>query len=368
MKSKKSRVKRIKNKREPVFKAPGSMTMGGMDIQQMTESGIFLHRGNVYTKIYKKAPTDGEQAVKEQETLRRMDASYSYLACIEGNNASFEDSRPIYMKFEISAENMEKAQEQFEILEKETADMKLQPLPLGQRLSQGFGSIGQILYEKDRAADYTLFHEEEWSPYAVLEDQKGVGGILKTEKGCFMFLSLYEYPDIRDSLPEGTLYDAFGGLPGTVWMQTSVEPVTDFSVCEFIKERYIGYEGVLLKMKRDNPVLYDVLANPAEADKRNFITADCLFMLYAPDEDKLKEFAEGFKTAAESRKCKAQEICGIKRDLIHDYFFLTAGRRKAARLLPAARARLLLPFSDISGDSPAAEEADMEEMKRLFFS
>lgn len=364
--SKKNKFIRLKNKKEPVYKTPGFMKNIG--ICQISESGIFMHTGNLFTKVYEKNLGDAEQLLKEQRLIRQLDITYSYLSF-----TSFPDK--LYMQIVISAESFEKAQEQFEILEVELKGIaQLKTMLLEQRLRLVFQGIMRNFTEGKAVGEetvYSLGEVETWRQYAILDFVEDRKDSFNTSKGYFAFLSIYGYPDVSNNVQKESLYSMFKTVPGVLGMQSTFEPITDFAIVQFIQEKYIGYEGVFPKMKRENPELYAIVAQPVEVNNRNFFCGNSVFLVYAETIEALENTVKDFTKKAIEKNCKVQNLCGVQKKLIWDFFFLQCGQKKASRFLPVSRMALLNPVQYMAGEiaeEQEAEKVDMEEMRKLFFS
>ncbi len=361
---KKIKFKRTKNKKEAVYQAPAFLKDAG--ILQMSDSGIFMHTGNVFTKIYERNQTENaEELLKEQMLIRQLDVTWSYLVL----SASADTW---YMQFCLPAESFEKAQEKFEALEEElNGILQTEGMPLHKRL--GFGFYGIKKYFTGETAgegnSCSLEEVEAWKSYVQLDFIQDDKKFFAAPKGHFAFLSVYEYPGASKVGKRRSMYSMMRESPSVLGMLSTFEPVTDFAVSQFMQEKYIGYEGVLSKMKRVNPELYHVMEGPVEVDNRNFFCGSSVFLLYAREQKELCKEIVSLVIKASDMGYLVQNVFGIQKQLIREFFLLGYVRGKTLRFLPMSQMMLLLPASfkeEGSTGQEQANEADMEEMRKLF--
>lgn len=364
MKSK-IKFKRWKNKKEAVYETPAFLKSIG--VLQISESGIFMHAGNIFTKVYERERIENaEELLKEQKLIRQLDVTWSILTFSEHLDTW-------YMQFRLPAESFEKAQEKFDALERELKGiLQIDSMVLSRRLAFGFYGIKKCFSENTQgeAIACSLEDAEDWKPYAELAFIEDNTNSFVATKGHFAFLSIYEYPGISKGLKRETLYSVLRGMPGVLGMRSTFEAVTDFAVAQFMQEKYIGYEGVLSKIKRVNPELYCVITEPVETDNRNFFSGSSVFLLYAKEQHELNKAIASFVIKAGDMGCLVHNVCGMQKQLVRDFFLLGSGPERTSRFLPMSQMALLLPASfeeDDRNEQKAAEEADMEEMRKLFF-
>lgn len=361
---KKERFKRLKNKKEAVYQAPAFLAAKG--ILAVSESGIMQYGGNFFAKTYEMDFREETAGAELMQNLRSLNYPFDVLNVFGGSGGE----EILHFRFWAKAENFIQAQEAFESLDKEFLSLgfAFHSMNFVKKISNFFSCM-ESLGKKEKEEPFTevFQHTGFLKECMQLDFIKEESNQFQTEKGVWAFVSVNHYP----SDPDASIFDIFSEFKGLTSMYVSIEPISDFAVSDFIEERYIGFEGLLSRMKRKNPELYQVLEREPETDKKQFFCGESVFLISGETQEIFQELLENLQKKAEEKGYEIRRLYGGQKNKLLDFFLLGGGIKSESRFQSVKNISCLLPCA--AGDSTErkeyAEEAyDIEEMRKLFLS
>lgn len=264
------RFRRTRNKEEAVYRAPAFLkhTVG---LTEISESGIFACE-NSFNKVYK-METGGQKGKLGEimEELQRMDVRYGISAD--------PGEKDVYLVLHIEKKDMEEAAEWFSQMK----DLLGSGLNAEERFGEYTGFLENFFGVPGRAGSYIL-ETDQWKEAAQMEE---------IHKKIFSVIAVRSFPEDT----AGISFLKLGKLAGVRGIYGNVMPVSDRTVINAIHAEYLGLEGILPRLKRNAPLMYELLSREegSTEDKRYFARAGVYFLLEASGQEELDRQTEDFR-------------------------------------------------------------------------
>lgn len=352
----KDRFLRIKNKSEPVYRTPVFLK-NAAGVSEVSESGIFKTGGR-YTKSYF-METDiltGEQAGLFLK-LEQMNAAYGFIKMVKNEKTS--------LLIAVEKKDMQEAIVWFAYMEQETG---LEGINAEGRLEYYCRFLTLFLNAESRLDSY-LQETRSWKPLADMIGLKAEDHLIRTEAGVFSVMAIRRFPDKISRMPA-----ALTGQEAVIFAYTEICPVTDSSVMDMLQAQYLGIDGVLPRLKRGNPSLYNVIKamESKRGDTGSFVAAFMFFLLHTKDRESM-ELAEGeLCRLAEEKGMLLEHVPVMETRIIQEAkrelsLFGMSGKQigKYRNLILASDKEKLFPQPESSPNEVTTY--DIEELRTLFY-
>lgn len=362
---------RVRNKQEPVYRSPAFLKRS-IGVISVSESGIFC-RGQDYSRLYVvERQGEFEELIAE---LRQMDAEYEIFTVKE------EEKRRLILH--TVQKDMTDARIWFD-----EAEQRL--LQKGIALEERLGYYGRFLngfLGTNSRVDSYLLETAEWKSDAWLAGLKAVNRAsvsgmpaaaweLETSAGAYAVLAVRSFPMKLKS-------DTLGKLQTTDGVEEiciSVIPVSDWMVADAIREEYLGLDGILPRLKRSSPLIYEILSREEEkknhaknsGNTQSFVRAGVYFLLTGANKEELKERMQRFLADAEGEGIWAERIplaelhtSSELRQTLAMFGMMGTRQERYQSFFPSSDLIKLIPGYQMKEDKE--QTYDVEEMRMLFF-
>ena len=249
-----------------------------MDIRSVSESGVF-------------ESTTGFSKVYSVEHISDLGAMYE---CCRKTGADFELTgqdafTQAHVLARINGCDLTEAMERFAAMEQE---MGKAALTAEERLERLCGFFSCFLGRKYTADNYFL-DTQDWKPAARLEGAVFLDKSVQTEAGVFLAAVIREFPE---HIGKGIIFE-LTEKEYVEGYEIFLNQVSNQSVAEMLHGEYLGIEGLLPRMQRKAPELYDILSGK-QGGENHFVRTGGFFLLKAENEDALeRDAAEFFREA-----------------------------------------------------------------------
>lgn len=351
----KDHFRRIKNKSEPVYRTPGFLK-NTAEVSEISESGIFRTGGRYSKGYFMESDVSGELAGIFTK-LRKMNAAYAFL------NAAKNEK--ICLIVDADKKNMPEAIAWFSLMEQETG---LKGINAEERLEYYCSFLTSLLCERSRADSY-LLETESWKPLADMNSMKADDNLIRTEAGVFQVMAISRFPDkILYHMPT-----ALTGHEAVLVSYTEINPIADSDVRDMLNAQYMGIDGLLPRIKRGNPSLYNILKAEKEEseDMECFVSASMYFLLRAKDRESMDMAANEICNIAKEKGMRLEHVPVTElrmaremKRMISMFGMSGKGLTKYRNLILSADKERLFPQT---GESPKEESYDIEELRALFY-
>lgn len=343
---------RIKNKYEPVYKAPACFR-NAVGTISVSESGIFYTDGG-YSKVYPASGAGDSAMTQAVETGTERGADAGLLSVKEDD----------WLLLYIQKNSMQEAQEWF----METERKGFLPCLSAEERLAGYARFSSAFLGTACSTDRYLAEECRWKAQAGMEGIRADGDFIKTQAGVCQAVAVRKF--VKDPCMEAVR--ELTRQKAVMAAYTELSHTKDQTVADWIKSEYLGFDGILPRMKRNGPLLYGVL-NGAEGNRESFVTAAAYYLLSAASPAELLKEREAFLETAGSFGIRAEAVPDARAGSLRRMkeaaaVFGMTGRRPRGyqSLIPSDAA-----WHPVLKGAPEAgrktETYDMEEMREIFF-
>lgn len=253
---------------ETVYMTP-SFFKRDTEIKYVTESGIFAQGNGGCTKTY---IIPDSMTAEERDgicrSLRQSDADYGFLVQKGKEKTS-------YLLIRHKDSEMTEAMQWFSEMEKQ---LRLKALALEQRMDAMVRFLADAAQEEYIADGYAA-DVSGWRKVFSQDKMKIERGSITAGGNIFSVMAVRRFPDTGFS--GKTIHFMDKDYVEAFCMEAGC--MDDGHAVQALSERYLGVEGVLPRIRRNNPQLYDCLRDNGEKNTRSFIRCTMYFLIKAPD-------------------------------------------------------------------------------------
>lgn len=340
----KDRFRRMKNKQEPVFAAPAFLK--GIGVETVTETGIF-QRKNEYSKIYRDA-LQGEMFLQ----LRQKEADVIWMK---------RKADEVYFMIVHHDNSLAEAMQWFAALEE---DLHIRSLSMEERLELLMQSVADITGAErmeGSVMEIARWWRKAWKTDSLKRENKGIwmGGRFVN------ILAMRRAPSDVKNMQSLIKKEAVA----SVCME--LDCISDQQVSEvFLNNRYLGVNGLLPVIKKDNALLYECVKEPDRGDTRSFIQATMYFLMITEDEETMADGLADVEQSAGDGKLERMPIEQMSFYEIWDILslFTTIGTHRNQYTNILASQVINTTLEQWSGAAiEKGTSYDVEEMRSLFY-
>lgn len=360
---KREQFRRIRNKNEAVYRTPNFFE-SATGVSLISESGIFQIKEG-FTKMYRLPEgINIEEIHKICVGFRTMNADIGFFK----RRGADQVSLLLYAE----KQNIQEAQAWFEKAELQD---KLKTVNAEERMEEYCSFLSEVL-KKENKVDSYLTETQKWKALAKLEGAVMKENGIRTESGVFQIMAVRSFQmNIKEkNLAVLTAQDC------VMASYIGISSVSDEIVAELINSKYLGVEGILPRMRRKNPVLFDILnqdwknSEEESSDTQGFILGTVYFLLQATNLEEMKAEQVAFQRKAaeygitvEALTWKSNRMTREQKEWI-SMFGMSGKRQKEYRCVLSTEAiEKLLPRGTDCRKPDQGESYDIAEMKALFF-
>lgn len=263
--------------------------------------------------------------------------------------------------------DMPEAMEKFVEIEQK---LEITGLSAEQRIDGYCEYISKVLGEQYQADCY-LLETPVWKAAAAMDKLRVAEKEIAAETGYFAVMTIRRFPG---EIKTGVL-QKLDNKEYVAASYLSVLKVTDKRIREVVEEEYLGVDGVLPRMKRKAPLLYDILKKEDESseDTGSFMSASAYFLLYAEALEELYKNISDFSQSAGESGMQAEKIplAELKKprelkETLAMFGLMGNCQKRYGNFLPADDILKLLVYGSAKEDVKG-QAYDVEEMRALFF-
>lgn len=356
----KYKFKQLKNKKEAVYQIP-KFLVKQMGVNLITDSGMVQHEKQIYSKMYKiiiKKKNAGSISALLKK-YRSMDYDFEMIR--------FYDE--VWLQVFATYANISEAQDGFEVIEKEFMecaqkhDVSLENININQRLDFYVSSMCKLL-GKDLNIESYKDQISEWKDIYNNFDFQKENNIITTENEKYSFVFVRKFPN--NLTDKNSIIHIFEDIDNVIGIWTYYEMASDREVASFIRDRYVGYEGIMSRMKRKNPLMHKILTSTEpEKDEQCYVNASvCCLIKESADKD-IKTIHKEICSAVEKQGYHLDFIYYEQKKMLDIFLGFGVNNMKISRLLPSEHMHCVFPVSTVPEEK---EEYDIEAMKKLFLN
>lgn len=340
------RFHRLKNKKEAVYRTPLFLrqTVG---LGVISESGIFNFE-NRFNKLYGLKDENNSQLLQELiADLQQREVQYGILFDLK--------SKKKYMILHIVKKDMEEAIAWFSEFEKK--------FHIGLTTEERLGIYTDFLkdiFEKSCNCGSYILETDQWKDVSSMEG---------LQEKAFGIVAFRTFPEISSAFFE------LGHMKGVRNISINIMPVSDQVVADTIYAEYMGLDGVLQRLRRSNPPLYEILTRKEGegTDKKYYTSFGIYFLMTAADKKELETHIKNFIDTAKMKGIAAEKIpfdrlreTGEVRRTLAMFGTLGTIQERYQSLLPAYMLQEWIG-GGLSVKREVEETYDVLEMRELFF-
>lgn len=360
---KREQFRRTRNKNEAVYRTPNFFE-SATGVSLISESGIFQIKEG-FTKMYRlPEDTNIEEIHKICVGFRTMNADIGFF--------KRRGAEQISLLLYVEKQNIQEAQAWFEKVEQQD---RIKKVNAEERMEEYCSFLSEVLKKENRVDSY-LTETQKWKALAKLEGAGMEESGIRTESGVFQIMAVRSFQmNIKEkNLAELTAQDC------VMTSYIGISSVSDETVAELIDSKYLGVEGILPRMRRKNPVLFDILnqdwknSEEGSSDTQGFILGTVYFLLQAPNLEEMKAEQAAFQRKAaeygisvEALTWKSNRMTREQKEWI-SMFGMSGRRQEEYRcVLSSEVIEKLFPGGTDCRMPDQGESYDIAEMKALFF-
>lgn len=351
------RFHRIKNKQEQVYKSPAFFN-GNLGVSRISESGIFEVE-HCFTKAY--CVTELQDKEWEQLIVAWRESG-TECGILQGKYLN-----ETYLLLREGYCDISEAIEKFAEMERK---LKITGLSTEQRIERYCNYISKVLGGAYPADSY-LSETPAWKEAASMNKLRTSEKEIAAEAGYFAVMAIRRFPG---KIKRGMLRK-LADKEYCAASYLSALRVTDKRIRESVEEEYLGVDGVLPRMKRKAPLLYDILKNEDgnREDTGSFMSASAYFLLHAETLEELYENMSDFSLTAGENGIRTEKIplAELKRqrelkETLAMFGLMGNCQKRYGNFLPADDTLKLLVYGNAK-EEVKGQAYDVEEMRALFF-
>lgn len=347
-----------------MYKSPAFLN-GNLGVIRISESGIF-EMEHCFTKIYS---ITGFQEEKRKQLLEKWRTLGMECGILQGRYLNGK-----YFIIREECHDMSEAMEKFAGMEQE---LEITGLSAEQRIKGYCEYISKVLGEQYQTENY-LLETPVWKTAVSMNKLKVTEKEIVTETGYFSVIAIRRF----SSKGKKGSFQKLENKEYVAASYLSALKVTNQRIREAVEEEYLGVDGVLPRMKRKEPLLYDIMSTniilpngiaQASENTGSFMSVSAYFLLQAETlEEQKKNMADFFQTAGESgmqaEKIPLAELNGARerRETFAMFGLMGNCQKRYGNFLPADDMFRILVYQSEKEDHPG-QTYDVEEMRALFF-
>lgn len=329
-----------------------------MGVSRISESGIFEVE-HCFTKAY--CVTD-LQDKKLELLLEKWRASGTECGILQGRYL-----KGTYLLLREVYRDISEAIEKFTEMERK---IEITGLSAEQRIEEYCNYISKILGEQYQADCYFL-ETPAWKEAAAMNKLRMSEKEIAAETGYFAVMAIRRFPGkVKTGMLQKLVDKEYCAAS-----YLSALKVTDKRIRESVEEEYLGVDGVLPRMKRKAPLLYDILKKEdgRAEDTGSFMSAGTYFLLHAETLEELYENMSDFSLTAGENGIRTEKIplAELKRqrelkETLAMFGLMGNCQKRYGNFLPADDTLKLLVYGNAK-EEVKGQAYDVEEMRALFF-